>query len=61
MNLDTPTIERTDPARARQITDSTGRGDEWIRTPATLGTSFALVMLAVLAIVLATVLGTVRP
>ena len=59
--LDTPTIERTDPARARQITDSTGRGDEWIRTPASLGTGFALVMLAVLVLVLATVIGTVRP
>lgn len=59
--FDTPTIERTDPARARQITDSTGRGEEWIRTPATFGATFALVMLAVLVLVLATVVGTVRP
>lgn len=59
--LDTPTIERTRPERAQEISNSTGRDDEWIRTPASLGTSFALVMLAVLVLVLATVVGTVRP
>lgn len=59
--LDTPTIERTRPERAQEISNSTGRGEEWIRTPASLGTSFALVMLAVLVLVLATVVGTVRP
>lgn len=59
--LDTPTIERTRPERAQEIGQSTGRDDEWIRTPASLGTGFALVMLAVLVLVLATVLGTVRP
>ena len=59
--LDTPTIQRAHPERARQISESTGRGDEWIRTPASLGTGFALVTLAVLVLVLATVIGTVRP
>lgn len=59
--LDTPTIQRAHPERARQISESTGRGEEWIRTPATAGTSFALVMLAMLVLVLATVIGTVRP
>jgi hypothetical protein len=59
--LNTPTIERTHPERARQISDSTGRGDDWIRTPATAGATFALVMLAMLVLVLATVVGTVRP
>lgn len=58
--LDTPTIERADPARAREISESTGRG-EWIRTPVTFGAGFALVILAVLVLVLATVLGMVRP
>lgn len=60
-HLDTPTIERTRPERAQEISNSTGRGDEWIRTPASLGTGFALVMLAVVVLVLATVIGTVRP
>lgn len=59
--LDTPTIERTRPERAQEISNSTGRGEEWIRTPASLGTGFALVILAVLVLVLATVIGTVRP
>lgn len=59
--LDTPSIQRAHPERARQISDSTGRGDDWIRTPATAGATFALVMLAVLVLVLATVVGTVRP
>lgn len=60
-NLNTPTIERTRPERARQIGESTGRGQDWIRTPATAGATFALVMLAMLVLVLATVLGMVRP
>lgn len=59
--LDTPTIERTRPSRAQEISGSTGRGQDWIRTPPAFGATFALVMLAVLVIVLATVLGTVRP
>jgi hypothetical protein len=58
--LDTPTIERVSPERAREISESTGRG-EWIRTPVTAGAGFALVILAVLVLVLATVVGTVRP
>lgn len=61
IHLDTPTIERSNPERASEISNGTGRGQDWVRTPATLGTSFALVMLAVLILVLATVLGTVRP
>lgn len=59
-HFDIPTIERTRPERAQEISSSTGRG-EWIRTPAAAGTTFALVMLAVLVLVVATVLGTVRP
>ena len=59
--FETPTIERTRPERAQEISDSSGRGEEWIRTPATAGATFALVMLAVLVLVLATVVGTVRP
>lgn len=58
--LETPTIQRAHPERARQISESTGR-DEWIRTPATAGTGFALVILAMLVLVLAAVIGTVRP
>jgi len=59
-HLDTPTIERVSPERARQISESTGRG-EWIRTPVTAGATFALVVLATVVLVVATVIGTVRP
>ena len=59
--LSTPTIERTRPERARQISQDACRGQEWIRTPATAGAGFALVILAMLVLVLATVIGTVRP
>jgi len=59
-HLDTPTIERANPERAHEISESTGRG-EWIRTPVTFGATFALVVLAMLVLVLATVIGTVRP
>lgn len=58
--LDTPTIERTQPERARQISESTGRS-EWVRTPVTAGATFALVVLAMVVLVVATVIGTVRP
>ena len=61
IKLNTPTIQRAHPERARQISESTGRDNEWIRTPATAGAGFALVILAMLVLVLATVIGTVRP
>lgn len=55
--LSTPTIERTRPERARQISQATGRDQEWIRTPAALGTTLALVVLVVILIAI----GMVRP
>lgn len=59
--IEIPTIERTRPERARQISQDACRGQDWIRTPPALGTTFALVVLAALVLVLATVIGTVRP
>lgn len=59
--LDIPTIERTRPDRAHEISDSTGRGQDWIRTPAAFGATFALFLVAMLFVVLATAFGTVRP
>ncbi len=56
-DLNTPTIQRTRPDRARQISESTGRGEEWIRTPA----SFALVFLALLVLMASFAIGMVRP
>lgn len=55
--LDIPTIQRANPERARQISESTGRGQDWIRTPAALGTTLALALLV--GILLA--IGMVRP
>lgn len=58
--LDTPTIQRAHPGRARQISNSTGRGQEWIRTPAALSTSLVLILLGLLFIAIG-MIGMVRP
>ena len=58
--LDTPTIQRAHPERARQISQDACRGQEWIQTPAALATTLAL--LAVIAAFLAIgAIGMVRP
>ena len=58
--LDTPTIQRANPERARQISESTGRGQDWIRTPAALGTTLALILLGLIFIAIG-MIGMVRP
>lgn len=60
MKLDTPSIERTRPERARQISDNSGRGQDWIRTPAALSTSLALIVLGLVLIAIG-MLGMVQP
>lgn len=58
--LSTPTIERTRPERARQISQDACRGQDWIRTPAALGTSLALILLGLIFIAIG-MIGMVRP
>lgn len=58
--LDTPSIQRTHSERARQISQATGRDPEWIRTPAALSTSLALILLGLLFIAIG-MIGMVRP
>lgn len=55
--LDTPSIQRTHPERARQISQATGRDPDWIRMPPALATSLALALLALILIAI----GMVRP
>jgi len=58
--LDTPTIQRAHPERARQISQDACRGQDWIRTPAALSTSLALIVLGLIFIAIG-MIGMVGP
>lgn len=58
--LSMPTIERTRPERARQISQDACRGQEWIRTPTALGASLVLIVLGLIFIAIG-MIGMVGP
>jgi len=60
IKLNTPTIERKRPERARQISKDACRGQDWIRTATALGTSLALIVLGLIFIAIG-MIGMVGP